>query len=192
MGFKEKSTGYMEQAFLVLLGLWLKVYRKLQNKPDSEAETLASSSMSFTYHPIPRRAAFLYAKPIDIILLPDADEPLRCWFDLRQVSEVLKFKCNFSVHTTRLGSIIHVADREPNQTFVEIGLIQLLVYAHPAGDIDDDTKKIAMWNLYDNSPMMNGSSLYKAEQVQFEYGGVGSFYFESRRGKSKMVSYLVY
>jgi hypothetical protein len=56
MGFKEKSTGYMEQAFLVLLGLWLKVYRKLQNKPDSEAETLASSSMSFTYHPIPRRA----------------------------------------------------------------------------------------------------------------------------------------
>jgi hypothetical protein len=40
----------------VLLGLWLKVYRKLQNTSDLEAKTLTSSYMSFTYHPIPRRA----------------------------------------------------------------------------------------------------------------------------------------
>jgi hypothetical protein len=42
---------------MALLGLWLKVYRKLQNDPDPEAETLVSSYMSFTYHPIPGRAS---------------------------------------------------------------------------------------------------------------------------------------
>jgi hypothetical protein len=46
------------------------VYRKLQNKPDSEAETLASSSMSFTYHPIPRRAKLRFLRKSQEISSP--------------------------------------------------------------------------------------------------------------------------
>jgi hypothetical protein len=138
--------------------------------------------------------AFLYNKPIDIVWIQIEDgEPPRCWFALRQVAEVLKFKCNFSIFTTRTGSIIHIVDRKLSQTFVEIGLIQLLVYAHPAGNIDEDTKKMAIWNLYDHSPLMNGFSKYQRDhQVQFEYCGKGVFDFEVKGRTNKTVSYLTY
>ncbi|NJS10752.1 MAG: hypothetical protein HC789_10455 [Microcoleus sp. CSU_2_2] len=52
------SVNYVERSLnkTALLGLWCKLYLKLQNSPGASIETHTRSHIGFTYHRIPRRA----------------------------------------------------------------------------------------------------------------------------------------
>jgi|ERR687886_204317 hypothetical protein len=114
------------------------------------------------------------------------------WFDLFQIGSVLGFKYNFNVSVTRPDAVIHVLDRKSNNLFAELGLIQVLVYAHPA--LDEKTRTLATWQLYDNSPMVNGfiPSDSADEIVKCRYIGNSYQTIEFNPKSDKHISYLVY
>jgi hypothetical protein len=67
-------------------------------------------------------------------------------------------------------------------------LIQLLICAHP--DLGDRIKEYATWQLYDNSPMVNG--FFGKDRVQFQYNGGGLYKIEFNANSKKEISYLLY
>jgi hypothetical protein len=121
-------------------------------------------------------------------IFPTIGKPTQGWFNLFQIAEALKFKYNFNVHLTRPDSFIRVVDRKQYSFFAEIGLIQLLIYAHPG--LEETVKVYAAWQLYDNSPMVNG--LFDGETVQFQYEGNSFHTIELNPRSTKTIGYLVY
>lgn len=121
-------------------------------------------------------------------IFPKQGKPKQGWFDLFQIAEDLQFSYNFSICFTKPDALICVVDNKTHNLFAELGLIQLLVYAHP--NLDEKIRMYVVWQLYDNSPMMNGFS--GREQVNFIHNGGSLHDIKFNPKSNKEITSLVY